>query len=113
MGQIGRGTYRRAFAEYGTRALWNKRLLDAPTPEDEWPASAEITAAMLERYTKPPGPKPRKNNFTFGCLAPWRRHSCLPRPDSSGRLPDVHQSASSSGLPAAYRGPGPYAGPWP
>jgi hypothetical protein len=26
--------YRRAFAEYGTRALWNKRALDAPTPED-------------------------------------------------------------------------------
>ena len=26
--------YRRAFAEYGTRALWNKRLLEAPTPED-------------------------------------------------------------------------------
>jgi hypothetical protein len=26
--------YRRAFAEYGTRALWNKRLLDTPTPED-------------------------------------------------------------------------------
>jgi len=26
--------YRRAFAEYGTRALWNKRVLDAPTPED-------------------------------------------------------------------------------
>ena len=26
--------YRRAFAEYGTQALWNKRLLDPPTPED-------------------------------------------------------------------------------
>ena len=26
--------YHRAFAEYGTRALWNKRLLEAPTPED-------------------------------------------------------------------------------
>ena len=26
--------YRRAFAEYGPRALWNKRLLDAPTPAD-------------------------------------------------------------------------------
>jgi len=26
--------YRRAFAEYGTQALWNKRLLEAPTPED-------------------------------------------------------------------------------
>jgi len=26
--------YRRAFAEYGTHALWNKRLLDAPTQED-------------------------------------------------------------------------------
>ncbi len=26
--------YRRAFAEYGTRALWNKRRLDAPMPED-------------------------------------------------------------------------------
>jgi hypothetical protein len=26
--------YRRAFAEYGTRALWNKRSLERPTPED-------------------------------------------------------------------------------
>jgi hypothetical protein len=24
--------YRRAFTEYGTRALWNKRELEAPTP---------------------------------------------------------------------------------
>ena len=26
--------YRRAFAEYGTHALWNKRMLEQPTPED-------------------------------------------------------------------------------
>jgi hypothetical protein len=26
--------YRRAFTEYGTRALWNKRLLEEPAPED-------------------------------------------------------------------------------
>jgi len=26
--------YRRAFAEYGVRALWNKRQAGAPTPED-------------------------------------------------------------------------------
>jgi hypothetical protein len=26
--------YRRAFTEYGTRALWNKRLLEKPTPDD-------------------------------------------------------------------------------
>ncbi|MEK9142252.1 MAG: hypothetical protein AAB308_14455 [Nitrospirota bacterium] len=26
--------YHRAFAEYGTQALWNKRRLDMPTPED-------------------------------------------------------------------------------
>ena len=26
--------YRRAFAEYGTRALWNKRMLEQPTQED-------------------------------------------------------------------------------
>jgi hypothetical protein len=26
--------YRRAFAEYGTQALWNKRLLEEPTPDD-------------------------------------------------------------------------------
>ena len=26
--------YRRAFAEYGTRALWNKRELKEPTPAD-------------------------------------------------------------------------------
>jgi hypothetical protein len=26
--------YRRAFADFGTQALWNKRFLDEPTPED-------------------------------------------------------------------------------
>ena len=26
--------YRQAFEEFGTQALWNKRLLDAPQPED-------------------------------------------------------------------------------
>ncbi len=26
--------YRQAFAKYATRALWNKRLLDAPEKED-------------------------------------------------------------------------------
>ncbi|MEO8596113.1 MAG: hypothetical protein ABI759_22530 [Candidatus Solibacter sp.] len=26
--------YRRAFAEFGARALWNKRLLESPTAED-------------------------------------------------------------------------------
>lgn len=26
--------YRRAFALYGTHALWNKRMLDQPTRED-------------------------------------------------------------------------------
>jgi hypothetical protein len=26
--------YRRAFEEFGTRALWNKRALEAPAPED-------------------------------------------------------------------------------
>ena len=26
--------YRRAFAEYGTQALWNKRMVEDPTVED-------------------------------------------------------------------------------
>jgi hypothetical protein len=26
--------YRRAFQEFGARALWNKRVLESPTPED-------------------------------------------------------------------------------
>ena len=26
--------YRRAFAEYGTHVLWNKKMLDNPTPDD-------------------------------------------------------------------------------
>jgi hypothetical protein len=26
--------YRQAFAKYGTHALWNKRMLEAPTQED-------------------------------------------------------------------------------
>jgi hypothetical protein len=34
--------YRRAFAEYGARALWNKRELEAPTP-----ANALVVARAL------------------------------------------------------------------
>lgn len=26
--------YRRAFTEYGVRALWNKRMIENPAPED-------------------------------------------------------------------------------
>ncbi len=26
--------YRRAFTEYGAQALWNKRLIERPAPED-------------------------------------------------------------------------------
>ncbi len=26
--------YRRAFTEYGTQALWNKSMLEEPSPED-------------------------------------------------------------------------------
>ncbi len=26
--------YRRAFEEFGTQALWNRRMLDSPTPDD-------------------------------------------------------------------------------
>ena len=26
--------YRKAFEQFGARALWNKRVLDDPTPED-------------------------------------------------------------------------------
>lgn len=36
--------YRRAFAEYGTRALWNKRQLQAPAAED-----ALVIARALRR----------------------------------------------------------------
>src|ERR1035437_551342 len=50
--------------------------------EDEWRRSA---------YR---GKEPRKNNFTLADRATWRRHSCRPRPDSSGRLPGVLQSPS-------------------
>ena len=28
------GLYRRAFAEYGVRALWNMRAVEEPTPAD-------------------------------------------------------------------------------
>lgn len=32
--EIFKRLYRRAFAEYGTQALWNKRMLEEPTPDD-------------------------------------------------------------------------------
>lgn len=34
--------YRRAFADYGARALWNMRLIDDPTPAD----ALVITSAL-------------------------------------------------------------------
>jgi len=37
--------------------------------------------------------EPSNNNFTLAAWAAWRRHSCLPRPDSSGRVPGVRQRA--------------------
>ena len=33
MGEL-RRLYERAFSEYGTHALWNKRRVEDPTPED-------------------------------------------------------------------------------
>ena len=36
------GLYRRAFADYGTRALWNMRPVAEPTPAD----ALAITAAL-------------------------------------------------------------------
>jgi len=37
--------YRRAFQEYGARALWNKRISEEPTPED-----ALVVARALRTY---------------------------------------------------------------
>ncbi len=37
--------YRRAFAEYGTRALWNMRPVEEPTPK----AALAITQALRTR----------------------------------------------------------------
>src|ERR1019366_7209743 len=33
--------------------------------------------------------EPRKNNYTVAAWAMWRRHSCRPRSDSSGRMPGL------------------------
>jgi hypothetical protein len=42
--------YGRAFAEYGTRALWNKRRLETPTPED---ALVVARALRIEAIARP------------------------------------------------------------
>ncbi|MCE5230507.1 hypothetical protein LLG95_13065 [bacterium] len=54
-----RALYRRAFAEYGVHALWNKRMLDDPTPEAalviarslriEGDRNARVLAEQIER----------------------------------------------------------------
>ena len=53
------GLYRRAFQDYGTHALWNKRKLDEPTPGDalvvaralriEGNLAARVLAEKIER----------------------------------------------------------------
>jgi hypothetical protein len=54
--------YKRAFAEYGARALWNKRVLESPTPDDalviaralriEGDLSARLLAEQIERVCR-------------------------------------------------------------
>ena len=54
--------YRRAFAEYGAQALWNKRVLESPTPEDalviaralriEGDLGARLLAEQIERVCR-------------------------------------------------------------
>jgi hypothetical protein len=44
--------YRRAFAEYGVRALWNKRELEMPTPAD---ALVVARALRVEGTARPGG----------------------------------------------------------
>lgn len=63
--------YRRAFAVYGIRALWNKRELDAPTAEDalviaralrvEGNLAARQLAEQIERACR--GAEQSRNRF--------------------------------------------------
>lgn len=56
--------YRRAFSEYGTQALWNKRMLDQPNAEDalvvaralriEGDRQARSLAERIERACRAP-----------------------------------------------------------
>jgi hypothetical protein len=56
--------YRRAFAEYRACCLWNRRMLDAPTPEDalvvaralriEGDRKARRLAEQIERVCRAP-----------------------------------------------------------
>jgi hypothetical protein len=56
--------YRRAFADYGARALWNLRVFESPTPDDalvvaralriEGDMQARFLAEQIERSC-PPG----------------------------------------------------------
>jgi hypothetical protein len=57
--------YRRAFREFGAQALWNKRCLDAPQPEDalviaralriEGDLEARRLAELIEEACRAPG----------------------------------------------------------
>ncbi|MGA7412298.1 MAG: hypothetical protein WBW33_17605 [Bryobacteraceae bacterium] len=50
--------YRRAFAEFGARALWSTRSLEAPTPED----ALVVARALRIEGTVKPGALPSKSN---------------------------------------------------
>lgn len=54
--------YRRAFAEFGSRALWNMRQLDKPTPRDALALARQLriegnlqARALAERLEKSAG----------------------------------------------------------
>jgi hypothetical protein len=57
--------YRRAFAEYGARALWNKRELETPTPAD---------ALVVARALRVEGDREvRRRNRSSGPAVPLSR----------------------------------------
>jgi hypothetical protein len=55
--------YRQAFAEFGARALWNKRALDVPTAEDA------LVVAQALRLEGNRGARTLAERIEFACRA--------------------------------------------
>jgi len=57
-------------------------------------ADTEVARALMPVPTGPAGPQ---NSMRTLAPAAWRRHSCLMRPDSSGRLSSPHGATPRKG----------------
>jgi hypothetical protein len=92
--------YRRAFAEYGARALWNKRELETPNPPD----ALVVARALRVEATVKRGGWPNRSNGPAVPLSRIQIHSDDTLLKSGPMLAPNNNNSGTPAKAGAHRG---------